>query len=39
MVITGYLFVIYLKKRYFDSGINITYIKINNILNGFRLVF
>jgi hypothetical protein len=35
MVIIGYLFVIYLKKRYINSGINTTYIEVSSILNGF----
>jgi hypothetical protein len=35
MAIAGHLSVIYLKKRYLDSGINITYIEISGILNGF----
>jgi hypothetical protein len=39
MAIAGYSSVICLKKRYLDSGINVTYIKISGILNGFRLVF
>jgi hypothetical protein len=39
MVITGYLFVIYLKKRYLDNRIDVIYIEVSGILNGFRLVF
>jgi hypothetical protein len=39
MAITGYLFVIYLKKRYLDNGIDVMYIEISGILNSFRLVF
>jgi hypothetical protein len=39
MAIAGYSFVIYLKKRYLDSGIDAIYIKVSYILNGFWLVF
>jgi hypothetical protein len=39
MVIIGYLFVIYLKRRYLNNGMDAIYIEISNILNGFRLVF
>jgi hypothetical protein len=39
MAITGYLSVVYLKRRYLNSEINTMYIEISGILNGFRLVF
>jgi hypothetical protein len=39
MVITGYLFVVCPKKKYLNNGIDIIYIEVSNILNGFRLVF
>jgi hypothetical protein len=35
MVITGYSFVIYLKKIYLNSGVDAIHIEINNMLNGF----
>jgi hypothetical protein len=39
MVIIRYLFVIYLKKKYLDNGMDTIYIEISSILNSFRLIF